>query len=304
MLTAIQQIKNEVKIQDLENILRTQGINGAYNYLETLNVEGVISSNMLNELDDAITESGRASIAIVPKGALTEIPFTFTTLIPSTSDYIRRYELDLIRLISSNTKEAIRNSLEADIIAGVNPRRTAVNFRDTIGLTPSQEKAVRNYRNNLENMNSRALTRDLRDKRFDPTVRRSIKNKTPLSKTQINKMVKRYRERYLIYRSQTIARTESLRAVSVGQWLGMKDAVDSGSIEREKLKRFWRATPGRRTRAWHLSIAGMNPEGVYVDEPFRTELGPLMYPRDPNGTAANTISCRCTTYFKLIEGVK
>ena len=301
MLTAIKQIKSEVKIKDLEEMLRTQGINGAYNYIEQLNIEGVISSNIVKELDDAITESGRVSISIIPKGALTGVPFTFTTLIPSTTDYIRKYEFGLINQISSNTKEAIRNSLEADMIAGVNPRRTAVNFRDTIGLTPSQEKAVRNYRDNLENLNSRALSRGLRDKRFDPTVRRAITDKTPLSKTQIDKMTKRYRDRYLIYRSQTIARTESLRAVSMGSWLGLKEAVDSGSIERDKLKRFWRATPGKRTRAWHINIDSMNPEGVFIDEPFITERGPLMFPRDPNGTASNTINCRCSTINRLVD---
>ena len=55
----------------------------------------------------------------------------------------------------------------------------------------------------------RALTYDLRDHRFDATIRRAQREVVPLSQDRIEKMLGRYRERFIKYRAEVIARTES-----------------------------------------------------------------------------------------------
>jgi HK97 family phage portal protein len=104
----------------------------------------------------------------------------------------------------------------------------------------------------------------------------------------------------IMYRADRIARTESLGALSIGQNKLMKDAAKTIP----DLKKLWISTEDNRTRG--------NPSGLYKDskcdhwglhgqvvnhddsfkEPRTGEM--LSFPRDPGGSAANVINCRCT----------
>lgn len=301
LLKAFAAIRSKVKRKELENILSTYGIESAYQYINTLNIEGIIDKHIVDELNDAIIDSGRMSLSMVPPGAVVDSTFRFNLLAYNASQFVRDYELSLIKDIGQATRNAIRQSLMTDILAGVNPISTARNFRDSIGLTPRMEKAVRNFERMLREGSREALTRALRDKRFDSTILNSIKDGKPLSNKQINAMVKRYRERYLKYRAEMIARTESLRAVSMGQHLSIMQAHEAGLINGDELVRHWIFTHDAKTRHSHRSVNILNPEGVRIDQPFQTELGPLMYPRDPNGSGSNTINCRCAVRYAMKE---
>lgn len=300
LLAAFTELKGDINMSALERALRTRGIQGAYQVLADLQIEGVVEKHIVDDLNNAIAESGRFTIGAIPKSAITSVPFRYNIINPATAESITRYEFNLIRMIGANTREAIRNSLEADQITGVNPRRTAVNFRSTLGLTPKQELAVRNYRNNLENLDRDALNRQLRDRRFDRSVIRAIDSDTPLKRSQIDRFTDRYRERFIKYRSEVIARTESLRATSVGEYTGLIQGVNEGSIDRDKVRRFWIFTKDSRTRSSHRMIPLLNPDGVAIDQPFTTPLGPLRFPRDPEGSAANTIQCRCRVSYRIV----
>lgn len=301
LLDAFREIKSTMSVKELENILSTYGVESAYQYIQKLNINGVIDKHIVDDLNEAIINSGRISFATVPAGAVLDSTFRFNLLAYNASQYVRSYQFALIKDITQNSIEAIRQSLQTDILAGVNPISTARNFRAAIGLTARQEQAVRNFERMLSEGNREALTRALRDKRFDSTVLRSIKDGVPLSDKQIAAMTKRYRERYLKYRSQTIARTESLRAASMGQHLSIMQAQEAGNIDGNVLKRVWIFVADARTRDPHKTVNILNPEGVRIDQPFQTEGGPLLYPRDPNGTGANTINCRCAVAYKMKE---
>lgn len=302
LLDAFREIRSSVSTKELEKILSTYGVESAYQYIQKLNINGVIDKHIVDDLNSAIINSGKMSIATVPAGAVMDNTFRFNLLAYNASQYVRSYQFSLIKDISQNSIAAIRQSLQTDILVGVNPISTARNFRSAIGLTARQEQAVRNFERMLSEGNREALSRALRDKRFDSTVLRSIKDGAPLSKKQIAKMTKRYRERYLKYRSQTIARTESLRATSMGQHLAIMQAHEGGNIDGTVLKRIWIYSADARTRDPHRTVNSLNPEGVRIDQPFQTQLGPLLYPRDPNGSGANTINCRCAVAYKMKEG--
>ncbi len=301
LLAAFAELKDSISIGKLTTAIESFGIAGGYQFLSDMQIEGVISKHLVDNLNNAIVESGRFTIGIIPNAAKTDAPFRYNILLPITANEITRYELNLIQGIGANTREAIRNALQADSIAGTNPITTARRFRATLGLTSKQELAVRNYRNNLENLNRDSLNRNLRDKRFDRSVLTAIETDTPLTKTQINRFTERYRQRSIKYRSEVIARTESLRAVSLGEYTSLQQAVNEGFIDRDKVKRFWVFTKDGKTRNAHRLIPQLNPDGVFIDQPFTTPLGPLRFPRDPSGSASNTIQCRCRVVYKLIK---
>jgi SPP1 gp7 family putative phage head morphogenesis protein len=83
-------------------------------------------------------------------------------------------------------------------------------------------------------------------------------------------------------RADTIAQTETGGAYSFARNEGMKDTG-------VKNKR-WLASPDDRTRISHAEADGQT---VPIHEPFVVEGEELMYPGDPNGSAENTINCRC-----------
>ena len=298
LLEAFGAMRDRVPEAEILGALEMGGVEGVMGLLS--GIEGDLGI-FRDHLRDALVESGRMTLSVMPSGAILNSGFKYDLLNPSTVDFTRQYELNTIRLISENTREAVRTSLTRDIISGKNPRDTARAFRSSLGLTPRQEQAVANYRSALEGLDSRALRRKLRDARYDRTVRRAIDSKSRLSAEQIDKMVGRYRERYLRYRSETIARTESLRAATVGQKSAIDQMLSSNALEGSKVLRFWVSTRDKRTRDAHRRISGLNPEGVPLDGYYQTPLGPLKFPRDPNGTAANVVDCRCTERYRLIE---
>lgn len=85
-------------------------------------------------------------------------------------------------------------------------------------------------------------------------------------------------------RARTIARTETLTAVSLGQASMMNTAGQAI----KNLKKAWVTSQDEDVRDTHRSVNG---EIVDYKESFSNG---LRYPRDPKGTAGETINCRCT----------
>ena len=65
-----------------------------------------------------------------------------------------------------------------------------------------------------------------------------------------------------------------------------------------EVKKVWLATSDNRTRDWHAELDGEQKE---VDEPFKNELGDIMYPGDPEAEdPANVYNCRCTLTYEVV----
>jgi len=236
-----------------------------------------------------------APVFSAPLVAPTSLNISFDVTPTEVTQSIRTQQLDRIVDISEQTRDAIRIALTRGIDAGDNPKRIAVEIRQSLGLTDRMEQAILNYQTALENGDLSALRRALRDRRFDSSVENQ-----KLTPEKIERMVQRYRERYLKYRSEMIARTETARAISTGQHLMWSQAIQKGIVREDQILRKWIYTQDGKTRHAHISIPGMNEkEGVGFAEPFQSPLGPIMFPGDPNATAANTINCRCSTFYRL-----
>lgn len=216
---------------------------------------------------------------------------------------VRALQANTLRLVTQYTEEqraATRLALLDGISRGLNPRDQARNFRDSIGLTERQQAAVVNYRRLLGGTaaeQTEALSRELRDRRFDPTVKRSRRTQVPLTPAQIDKMVSRYADRYVKHRAEVIARTEALRSVHEGVEEAYEQAIDSGNLRAEDLVRTWDSSRDGRVRRTHGFLHGQKRGWRQF---WATENGVLRYPGDPLAPAEETIQCRCllTTRIK------
>lgn len=212
---------------------------------------------------------------------------------------IRRNTLRLIRQFTERQREATREAIADGIRRGINPRAMAREFRGSIGLTANQVRAVNNYRRMLSELDSTALDRALRDRRFDRSVVRAIEEGKGLSTRQIETMTERYRQRYVKYRSEVIARTESLRAVHAGTDEMYQQAFDSGALRPDALVRQWDTSKDSRVRASHRP---MDRQKQPVGSPFITGAGNMMrYPGDPEAPPEESIQDRCAVTTRYRE---
>lgn len=287
-------VRRSESLANLEYIIETQGISGLLPILDTLPDE--LSAQLRPVIENAIAESGRVVVQVLPKAAVTA-PVVFSLVNPRVGAYINNYVGQMIREVSDETVKAVQIAVNQGVITGRNPRQIARDFRSSIGLTSRQEQTVQRLRAALEKGEA-GYVNNL------TTVTDSAKNAVSagkLSESQIDKIVEQTRLRYVKQRTETIARTESLRATSVGQDLAIREGQITGAISNELLKR-WLYRHDTRTRDAHIS-AGETNGWIPMNRPFSTPLGPLMFPRDPNGSASNTINCRCRVQYSLPEDI-
>lgn len=204
--------------------------------------------------------------------------------------------LRLVREFTAEQRRATRAAMVDGIRRGLNPVDQARNFRASIGLTERQQLAVENYRRLLERGSAEALTRELRDRRFDTSVRRALRTGEPLTTVQVGRMTERYRERYVAFRAVTIGRTEALRAVHAGTDEAYRQAVEEGLLDGDQLRRKWVTARDERVRSSHRHLGGM-VRGP--DETFPGANGALRFPGDPAAPASETVRCRCALSVRI-----
>ena len=210
---------------------------------------------------------------------------------------MQRAKLDLISEFTRQQTEATRAAILEGFRLGLNPRDQAILFRDSIGLTAAQQRMVENFRRLLENDPRQALLRELRDGRFDQTIEAALRRGEPLTRAQVEKMVARYRENFLAFRAETIARTEALAAVHGGSFEMFRQAVANGEINPEEMFRTWHTARDARVRDSHVAMEGQRHPGL---EPFTSGLGNrLRFPGDPLAPIEDRIQCRCVVTNRL-----
>jgi hypothetical protein len=184
--------------------------------------------------------------------------------------------------------EATAQATAADIIGqglarGLDPALIAQSVIDGIGLSPGEARAVESYRTALTADTLNALARALRDRRFDAATRAGR-----LNPEQIDRLVSRYAARYRAFHAARIARTEALRAANQGRRAAY---AQYSALTGRDLRRFWLTAGDELVCPICAAIPGMNPEGVAMDEPYQTPIGPLMIPPDPHPL------CRCSERY-------
>jgi hypothetical protein len=222
----LQALADAISRGDYDGALRTLGVDvGFAQALQGVGAEGLKSFQ--NAVQGAYLAGGQAAIQTLPRQAA--VNGVFDLLNPRSIDFIRSYSFALIHDISDTQRELIRNILMRAFTEGGHPFQQAREIRNSIGLTPRQEQAVANYRKALQNNSMIALQRELRDRRFDRSVNGAINAGQPLDQGRIDKLVDRYRERYINYRGKVIARTECL----------LPETLVDGAVVRAAFRRWY-----------------------------------------------------------------
>ena len=214
-------------------------------------------------------------------------------------------------------RDMIRERVLQAIVDGANPRDVITDIVGTkrlgthnrtggiLGLTNNQDQWARNAFAELDPNDPRDmrgyLERDARDRRFDSTVRKSIREGRPIPSDTRRKMIEAYRSRLLKLRGEAVGRTESLSSVNAGRNDAFEQAVNDpeNPIQGDELRRTWIATRDDRVRDAHATLSGqVRRHNVPFDSPTGAA---LMYPGDSSLGAgpADLVNCRCTAVYQL-----
>lgn len=306
-LEAIDDITSNAEIARIATALERGDAEGA---LRALHLERGVFGKFVDALWLAFNSGGPAFVGGMPRlrepsGA--RLVLRFDGRNPRAEVWLREHSTTLVTAIVADQEAAIRQALVDAMMAGRNPRSTALDIvgridRQTqrrtggiVGLTTAQAGYVARARAELlsgDPAQLRAyLERERRDKRFDRSVAAAIAGTKPLDAAKVARMVARYADALLLLRGETIARTEAMASLHAAQDEAFRQAVDSGAVRADQIRRVWRSAGDWRVRHSHRA---MNGDSVGLNETFVAPSGArLRWPGDPTAPAAEIVNCRC-----------
>lgn len=307
---AVETIVSQVELRRLVEALDLGDVEAA---IRVLRIDQVAYRPLQEALRQAFIGGGAAVTGGMP--ALREpdgggrLVIRFDVRNPRAEAWLQRESSQLVTRIVEDQRQAIRQAVTAGMEAGTNPRTTALSIvgrvnpatgqrvGGIVGLTAQQEAFVRNARAELlsgDPAQMRAyLERTRRDARFDAAVRRAITEGRALTAAEADRLTARYADRLLALRGEVIARTETLAALNTAQREAFEQAIDSGGVARQDVRRVWRTAADERVRSSHQRLNG---ESVGMDEQFSNG---LLYPGEPGGAPEEVINCRCWADMRI-----
>ncbi|PHR83103.1 phage minor head protein [Henriciella sp.] len=303
-IEAVTDIANRAEIGRMVERLERGDIQGA---LDAVHLDPAAFRTLEEAFRAAYGAGGVAAVSGMP--ALRDpnggrLVVRFDMRAPRVERYLREHSSSLVTRIIDEQRESIRLVLQRGMMEGANPKRTALNIvgrvqrgsnRRTggiLGLSGPQARAVENARSGLLSGDPDAMRAYLgltrRDKRFDRTVAKAIREGKGLDRDTVARITGRYSDRLLALRGETIARTETLGALARSKDEAFRQLVDTGAVQAQQVKKRWVATKDNRTRDSHAAIDG---DMVALDQPFSNG---LLYPHAPGAPAEEVVNCRCT----------
>lgn len=295
----LQVLQRSRRLDDLDELERLGDLLASGQVDEALSIADNIGPSLATTLETVYTSFGLSAAAVLRSQA--DTAFDFSSLNPRAVRYLQESRAGLIRELSQSQRAATLEILGDSFQRGLAPIEQARRLKQSIGLTAYQGRAVVNYRRALEEGQASALARELRDRRFDSTVRNALAsrgaNRIPLSQAQIDRMVQRYSERFVAHRAQTIALTETQAAAGEADAELWRQAVDAGEVDQADVEGVWHTAADERVRPSHQY---MHLQRRPLGEPFLSGDGNLLeYPGDRRAPAEDVIRCRCVVAREL-----
>lgn len=280
--------------------------------IQALHLDPAAYGPLYDALQASYIAGGNAGLFVLPTlkdAAGTALVIRFNARNLRAEQWLRDHSSNLIARIVDDQRTAVRTVLETRMAEGANPRTAALDIVGRIsrvtgkraggilGLTAEQEGWASRYAAELSGTpNPKALERKLRDKRFDRTVAKAIRDEQPIPAETLGKMIAAYRNRALRLRGEMIGRSEALRSLNAANYEALRQAVEGG-LDPSTIRRIWRSAGDLRVRHTHMALNG---ETVGLEQRFHSPSGALLlYPGDPTAPAAETIACRCIVSTRI-----
>lgn len=296
--SAVDDMRNNVDLDDLATALRRGDINAA---ILAANIQPAALNGFLRAYELAFETAGAAEIATL------KLNLIFNVRHLSGEQQLRQYGALFVQAVTDDTKAMLRTVLTASLARGQGALAAARDVRSYIGITNYDAGIALNFRRKLTTDPKALLSElsaekgkgnyDLRDRRLDGIIRRAVMDGKPISPKDVDIIVNTYKNRKIAERAKAIARTETLSAVNTGKQEAYQQAVDSGKIAAQNVRKVWNTRMDGRERLTH---AALNGDSVGLNERFRSPSGALLlHPGDRTAPASEICNCRCNATYRI-----
>ncbi|MDB5620516.1 phage minor head protein [Tardiphaga sp.] len=305
---AVNDWRNNVDLDGLARALERGDLESA---VRAANIQPAALNGVTRSIETAFEQTGSAEMT----GLRIQVIFNARDL--RAEDQLRRAAATLVQGITDDTRAMLRTVLIDSLAKGQGGRAAGLDIAGRnvngvrqggyIGLTDGHAKAALNFEATLSDpakLKSAFSNADrekwpfaLRDGRLDGQIAKAIKEGRALTSDQIKTAVTTYKNRALRWRGENIARTETLRAVNSGRHEAYQQAVASGKVAEQNIRRVWNSAHDKRVRDTHRA---MDKQSVGLNELFVSPSGArLRYPCDAMAPLSETAQCRCNVTIRI-----
>lgn len=309
---AVAELKSAVQVQRVTAAIEAGNIDAA---LDALSLDPAIYNDLLEKVRAAHMESGNTAAAAMPKrtpaGVAMTIRFDGRNL--GAERLLAEQSSKLITRLGAEQVDLARKVLTEGMARGDNPRRVALDLvgrvskatgkreGGVLGLSAPQERYVASAREELASsdpaMLRKYLERTRRDKRFDRTVLKAIRDGKALPKVTADRMVTAYSNRLLKLRGDVIGMHEAFSSIEAAKREAYRQAVASGKVDEAAVTKTWRHFDSKNPRNQHIEADGQT---VGLNAPFVMPDGTEMqHPHDPEAPVSHTAGCHCQTDYRI-----
>ena len=206
------------------------------------------------------------------------------------------------QVITSGLSEARGARAVALDLTGTLNRLTGQREGGFLGLTSQMTDAIITGRAKLASgdpaMMREYLDLKLRDKRFDPTIRKAIAEGRPIRGAELDRIMTAHKSKALAYRGQIIARNETFTAQAAGRDEAYRQMLEKPGVADVTMR--WQHNLSREPRPEHVAMNG-TIISLSKGETFSFPDGARMkHPHDPAGGAKHSIGCRCIAVGRVV----
>lgn len=310
---AIENIKSAVILKTVVERLERGDIAGA---VEAVQFDPEAFASLELSLREAFNAGGVNMVQsmpalVAPDG--TRVLFQFGVRNFAAEQLIREQSSALVTNITEDQREALRMAFENGLSQGRNPTRTALDVigrvnrvtgrreGGSIGLTTRQVEFIERARDGLLSGDVQKMRAYLelktRDKRFDRTVAKAIREDRPVERAMVSKIIGRLNDKNLQLRGEMIGLEETKTALLSVRDNAVRQQIDAGKITAQEVTKKWLRTGSEHPRLQHEMMVGQK---VTFDTPFVAPDGTLlMYPHDPKAPARHRIGCKCRMEYEI-----
>ncbi|WP_029620617.1 phage minor head protein [Pseudorhizobium marinum] len=309
----VEAIKSGIVLQRVIERLERRDLDGA---IEAMILEPEAFSALDIALQEAFNAGGINAVGELPtvrdpEGA--KVVFRFGVRNLESEAILRELSSSMVTHITDDQRQGVRYALEQGLMRGANPRQTALDVvgrlsritgkreGGAIGLTKHQIEYIERARQNLlsgdPDLMKKYLDLTTRDKRFDRTIAKAMREGKPLKADDVQRIIIRLNDNNLRLRGEMVARTETMMALGSARDNAIRQQIAAGKIEAQDVTKIWRSAGDSRVRHTHRAL---NNTAVPVDGVFISPSGAaLRYPGDPRAPINEISGCRCHVTYKV-----
>lgn len=324
-LEAIADLRDGIDVSGIVSALDRGDIDGA---VRALNIEAAAFSPYVAAHISAYYQAGSLTSSFISQEAArasfaapgingSSVQFRFNASNPRAERWIRDYAAERVAGYTREQTETARRVIVdgyskgrgpkdiATDIAGRIDRQTGRRVGGIVGVSNQQASYVQNMRERLESggpaeMRKVLKSNTLRDKRYDRTIQKAIRDGKPLTSKQIDTMTERYADRLVKRRAEDIARTETATGVLGARAESYRQALDKAGLPFDAITKTWLhlGYSGKHARMHHVIMNRISVQGLMTA--FSMPSGAQMqHAHDPTSGPGENVNCRCDTAYEI-----